>query len=170
MIICRRLWLSMVDLFNTEVRLLLMLVCSNQAGRRSRTSFNIYGDLLAQHQPKAIETEAENEAAILLAEETSYPLPNIEPNKILLHLIEAQNMKQEALVGVIGSRGVVSEIVNGKRLVSKAQAKALGEYRSNNHEHSIAIKGNIDQKSDFFYQPCRSRLITKRSQTSNPLR
>jgi HTH-type transcriptional regulator / antitoxin HigA len=115
---------------------------------------SIYGDLLAQHQPKAIETEAENEAAILLAEslehrqrnpeeeeallellviliekfeEISYPLPNTEPNKILLHLMESQNMKQESLVGVIGSRGVVSEIVNGKRSISKAQAKVLGE-------------------------------------------
>jgi HTH-type transcriptional regulator / antitoxin HigA len=102
---------------------------------------------------KAIKTEAENEAAILLAEslehrqrnpeeevllellviliekfeETSYPLSNIEPNKILLHLMEAQNMKQEALVGVIGSRGVVSGIVNGKRSISKAQSKILGE-------------------------------------------
>jgi HTH-type transcriptional regulator / antitoxin HigA len=102
---------------------------------------------------KAIETEAEKEAAILLAEslehrqrnpeeeallelliiliekfeETSYPLPTIEPNKILLHLMEAQNMKQEALIGVVGSRGVVSEIVNGKRSISKAQAKILGE-------------------------------------------
>jgi HTH-type transcriptional regulator / antitoxin HigA len=114
---------------------------------------NVYGDLLAQHQPKAIETEAENEAAILLAEslehrqrtpeedallelliiliekfeETSYPLPNLEADRMLLHLMEARNMKQEELVGVIGSRGVVSEIVNGKRSISKAQAKVLGE-------------------------------------------
>jgi HTH-type transcriptional regulator / antitoxin HigA len=29
-------------------------------------------------------------------------------------------MKQEELVGVIGSRGVVSEIVNGKSSISKA--------------------------------------------------
>jgi HTH-type transcriptional regulator / antitoxin HigA len=114
---------------------------------------NVYGDLLAQHQPKAIETEAENEAAILLAEslehrqrtpeedallelliiliekfeETSYPLPNLEADRMLLHLMESRNMKQEELVGVIGSRGVVSEIVNGKRSISKAQAKVLGE-------------------------------------------
>jgi HTH-type transcriptional regulator/antitoxin HigA len=114
---------------------------------------NVYGDLLAQHQPKAIETEAENEAAILLAEslehrqrtpeenallelliiliekfeETSYPLPNLESDRMLLHLMEARNMKQEELVGVIGSRGVVSEIVNGKRSISKAQAKTLGQ-------------------------------------------
>jgi HTH-type transcriptional regulator / antitoxin HigA len=114
---------------------------------------NIYGNLLAQHQPKAIETEAENEAAILLAEslehgqrtpeedallelliiliekfeETNYPLPNLESDRMLRHLMEARNMKQEELVGVIGSRGVVSEIVNGKRSISKAQAKVLGE-------------------------------------------
>jgi HTH-type transcriptional regulator / antitoxin HigA len=114
---------------------------------------NVYGNLLAQHQPKAIETEAENEAAIMLAEsleyrqrtleedallelliiliekfeEASYPVPNVEPDRMLRHLMEARNMKQEELVGVIGSRGVVSEIVNGKRSISKAQAKALGQ-------------------------------------------
>jgi HTH-type transcriptional regulator / antitoxin HigA len=114
---------------------------------------NVYGDLLAQHQPKAIETEAENEAAIMLAEslehrqrtpeedallelliiliekfeEASYPVPNVEPDRMLLHLMEARNMKQEELVGIIGSRGVVSEIVNGKRSISKAQAKALSQ-------------------------------------------
>ncbi|MDJ0688615.1 MAG: hypothetical protein QNJ41_08900 [Xenococcaceae cyanobacterium MO_188.B32] len=35
---------------------------------------------------------------------------------------------QADLVGVIGSSGVVSEVVNGKRSISKAQAKALREY------------------------------------------
>jgi HTH-type transcriptional regulator / antitoxin HigA len=113
---------------------------------------NVYGDLLAKHQPKAIETDAENEAAIMLAEslehrqrtpeedallelliiliekfeDASYPVPNVEPNRMLLHLMESRNMKQEELVGLIGSRGVVSEIVNGKRSISKAQAKVLG--------------------------------------------
>jgi HTH-type transcriptional regulator / antitoxin HigA len=100
-----------------------------------------------------IETESENEAAIMLAEslehrqrtpeedallelliiligkfeEASYPMPNVEPDRMLLHLMEVRNMKQENFVGVIGSRGVVSEIVNGNRSISKAQAKALGQ-------------------------------------------
>jgi HTH-type transcriptional regulator / antitoxin HigA len=100
-----------------------------------------------------IETEAENKAAIMLAEslehrqrtpeedallelliiliekfeDASYPLPNVEPDRMLLHLMESRNMKQEELVGVIGSRGVVSEIINGERSISKAQAKALGQ-------------------------------------------
>ena len=113
----------------------------------------MYDVFFDRHQSKAIETEAENEAAILLAEslenhqrtpeedallelliiliekfeETSYPLPNLKSDRMLRHLMEARNMKQEELVGVIGSRGVVSEIVNGKRSISKAQAKMLGE-------------------------------------------
>lgn len=33
-------------------------------------------------------------------------------------------------VGVIGSRGVVSEVVNGKRSISKAQIIALAEFFS----------------------------------------
>ncbi len=100
-----------------------------------------------------IKTEAENEAAIMLAEslehrqrtpeedallelliiliekfeDASYPEPNVEPDRMLLHLMEARNMKQKELVGVIGSRGVVSEIVNGKRSIDKAQAQALGQ-------------------------------------------
>ncbi|BAY83784.1 hypothetical protein NIES267_32780 [Calothrix parasitica NIES-267] len=50
------------------------------------------------------------------------------PLSMLLHLIEAHGLKQADLVDVIGSSSVVSEIVNGKREVSKAQAKALGEF------------------------------------------
>jgi HTH-type transcriptional regulator / antitoxin HigA len=112
-----------------------------------------YSDLLVKYQPKVIETETENEEAIALAEslenlqrspeedallellviliekfeESHYPLPSMKSNGMLLHLMEAKGMKQEELVGVIGSRGVVSEIVNGKRSISKAQAKILGE-------------------------------------------
>ena len=47
---------------------------------------------------------------------------------MMIHLIEARDIRQEDLVGVIGSRGVVSEVVNGKRRISKADAKALGEF------------------------------------------
>ena len=114
-----------------------------------------YGRLLAQYQPKVINTEEENETAIALAEELEhrphrtpeedtllellvtliekfeeeyYPIPPGTPHSMLLHLMDARNLKQEALVGVIGSRGVVSEVVNGKRSISKAQAKALAEF------------------------------------------
>jgi HTH-type transcriptional regulator / antitoxin HigA len=49
------------------------------------------------------------------------------PRSILLHLMEEHDFKQADLVGIIGSRGVVSEVVNGKRDISKAQASALSQ-------------------------------------------
>jgi HTH-type transcriptional regulator / antitoxin HigA len=50
------------------------------------------------------------------------------PHELLQHLMEARGMKQVDLIGVISqSKGLVSSIVNGKREISKAQAKKLGE-------------------------------------------
>ncbi|MEO0854277.1 MAG: transcriptional regulator, partial [Cyanobacteria bacterium J06648_11] len=114
-----------------------------------------YAALLTRYRPKAIVTEEENEAAVALAEELEhcsprspeeealldlltilierfeeehYPIPEGTPQSMVLHLLEARELKQEALVGVVGSRGVVSEIVNGKRGISKNQAKMLAEF------------------------------------------
>ena len=42
--------------------------------------------------------------------------------------MDSSSIKQADLVGVIGSSEVVSEVVNGKRAMSKTQAKALGDY------------------------------------------
>jgi HTH-type transcriptional regulator / antitoxin HigA len=49
------------------------------------------------------------------------------PHEILQHIMAASGTKQIDLVGIIGSKGVVSEVVNGSRSISKAQAKKLGE-------------------------------------------
>jgi HTH-type transcriptional regulator / antitoxin HigA len=50
------------------------------------------------------------------------------PHEFLQHLMEARGMKQVDLVGVLSpSKGLVSSIVNGKRSISKAQAKKLGK-------------------------------------------
>jgi HTH-type transcriptional regulator / antitoxin HigA len=115
-----------------------------------------YAVLLVKYQPKVIETEAENEAAIALAEELEhkrlrtpeedtllellviliekfeqehYPLPEANPHSMLLHLMDAQNTKEEDLVGVIGAdKDVVCQVVNGKRDIEKNWAKALGEF------------------------------------------
>lgn len=114
-----------------------------------------YGQLLADYRPRVITSEQENDAAIALAEElehlphqtpeqealldllvtliekyedNAYPIPVSSPREVLLHLMDARGCIQEDLIGVIGSRGVVSEVVNGKRGISIAQAKSLAEY------------------------------------------
>jgi HTH-type transcriptional regulator/antitoxin HigA len=51
------------------------------------------------------------------------------PHELLQFLMEAKGIKQVDLVGVLSdSSGLVSSIVNGKRAISKAQAKKLGEF------------------------------------------
>jgi HTH-type transcriptional regulator/antitoxin HigA len=114
----------------------------------------IYSQLLGKFQPKIIKNiEEYNEASCILLELMTRPERSPEetellqliaviiqefdkkqeqpepasPQEVLLHLMEERNFKQVDLVGKIGSKGVVSEIVNGKRLISKAQAKTLAE-------------------------------------------
>lgn len=113
-----------------------------------------YGNLLAEYQPQVISTEDEyNHAlesiqslvfkknrtveqnsllALLVAlteayEKNTYPIEKSSPHEVLLDLMEARGLKQADLVGILGSSGVVSEVANGKRSISKAQAKALSE-------------------------------------------
>lgn len=113
-----------------------------------------YGALLADIQPRVITTEEENDRTLkivesLLAEENPspekeqilrllvsliekfedehYQLAASTPHSILLHLMEERGMRQTDLIGIVGSRGVVSEVVNGKRSISKSQAKSLGD-------------------------------------------
>ncbi len=110
--------------------------------------------------PKVIETEAEYELNLAVAEkliakkknrtpeettllrllvkliedfeENNYGLQewqNLPPHEILQHLLEVSHTKQADLVGVVSSsKGLISAIVNGKRAISKEQAKKLGEY------------------------------------------
>jgi HTH-type transcriptional regulator / antitoxin HigA len=114
-----------------------------------------YRDLIAEFSPKVIETEEEHDRVLAVVEQLTfakvrspeegalhkllvalieayetqhYPMDESQPYELLQHIMEASGTRQVDLVGVIGSSGVVSEVINGKRSVSKAQAKALGEY------------------------------------------
>ncbi len=114
-----------------------------------------YSNLLSQYIPQVIETEEEYDRALTIAEKLTfaknrtleekalhklvvalieayetenYPMKESTPHEILQHLMESSSTKQADLVSIIGSSGVVSEVVNGKRSISKAQAKALGDY------------------------------------------
>jgi HTH-type transcriptional regulator/antitoxin HigA len=52
--------------------------------------------------------------------------PNAEPIKVLKFLIQENNLTQKDL-SILGSQGVVSEILNGKRDLNVRQIKALAE-------------------------------------------
>ncbi len=61
-------------------------------------------------------------------EDRTFPVPDRPPHQTLHFLMEQNELRQADLVEVFGSRGRVSEVVNGRRTISKAQAKALGEF------------------------------------------
>jgi HTH-type transcriptional regulator / antitoxin HigA len=115
----------------------------------------VYGDLLSIAKPRLITNEVENQQVLgqvekLMAiadrtpeqhelldllvvlvekfEDEHYPIDDASPRDILLHLMEENNLKQADLVGILGSRGVISEVVNGKRQISKNQARAISDF------------------------------------------
>lgn len=61
-------------------------------------------------------------------EDEHFPIPELSPNELLKHLMEENNLKQSDLLHVFGSSGIASEVVNGKRSISKTQAKKLAEH------------------------------------------
>ncbi|KAF0244524.1 MAG: putative transcription regulator containing HTH domain [bacterium] len=117
---------------------------------------NKYGQLLATVLPTAIESEQENERLLeevkrllkksdnlsieeekllnLLTEliesyeAKAYPIPIAAPHTVIQLLMDDRGLKQKDLMPILGSKGVTSEVVRGKRTPSKAQALALGEF------------------------------------------
>jgi len=115
-----------------------------------------YRRLLARTMPIVIETEEENgrmlaaveklmekgetlsleEEKILKLlvrliedfEQRYYHPKEAEPLEILHHLMEARGIKQTHLWEVFGSKGIASEVLNGKRGMSKTHARALANY------------------------------------------
>ena len=123
-----------------------------------------YLNLLCDIAPKKIESEEQLDQCLLLVEpllfagyrtpeqemighilvllieeyeKEHYPIPELTPLKFLKGLMENLELKQKDLVGVLGSKGVVSEVLNGKREISKAQARVLGDYFKVNYKNFL---------------------------------
>jgi HTH-type transcriptional regulator/antitoxin HigA len=61
-------------------------------------------------------------------EEEHHPFPSQSPREMLVYLMERRGLKQADLLPIFGSRGYVSDVVNGKRAISKAHAKRLAGF------------------------------------------
>ena len=61
-------------------------------------------------------------------EERLYKPSEATPLEVLCHLMEARGVKQSQLWGVFGSKGIASEVLSGKRGISKTHARALANY------------------------------------------
>jgi HTH-type transcriptional regulator/antitoxin HigA len=115
-----------------------------------------YGRLLSNALPKIIKTEQENDRAILIVEkllakgtrlspeentllellgkliadfeDKFYQPKDASPQQILTELMQARDLKQSDLVDIFGSKSRVSDAINGKREISKSQARALAAF------------------------------------------
>ena len=58
---------------------------------------------------------------------TLEPIPNASPVEMLGYLMRENDLRQTDLVAVFGTQSIVSEVLNGKREITKNQAKQLAE-------------------------------------------
>jgi HTH-type transcriptional regulator/antitoxin HigA len=57
-----------------------------------------------------------------------YPIPKGTPRQTLRHLMEARDLTQKDLWKGFGSKGIASEVLHGKRAISRTQAKKLADF------------------------------------------
>jgi HTH-type transcriptional regulator / antitoxin HigA len=114
-----------------------------------------YSKLLARVGPKVIRTEQENEHFIealralderagrlskeekelaeLLSllieefEERHYALPKATPVEVLQFLMEQNNLRQKDLLDIFKTRSIASEVISGKRDLTKEHIRMLSE-------------------------------------------
>ena len=114
-----------------------------------------YAELLARTRPRPIRTEEEHgrltrellelderedlspeeevlaELLTLLIEdyeEKYHPLPRVSPNESVKALMDERGLRHKDIWPVLGNKGAATEILNGRRSISKAQAKRLADF------------------------------------------
>ena len=115
-----------------------------------------YKRLLSQTMPVIIETEEENARMLAIVEKLMKKGENLSPEEetllklfakliedfeqryyhpreatpleVLQHLMESREVKQSQLWELFGSKGIASEVMSGKRGISKTHARALADY------------------------------------------
>ena len=58
-------------------------------------------------------------------EARNYPVPEADPLNIVRHLMEAHRLRQKDLVDVFGTESIVSDVLNGKRDLTKEHIRRL---------------------------------------------
>ena len=79
-------------------------------------------DRLSPEESALMETMA---ILVQAYDDRHHPLPSVAPNEMLAYLMETSGRRAKDLLPVFGTRGRVSEVLSGKRSVSKEQAKRL---------------------------------------------
>lgn len=111
-----------------------------------------YGTLLSERKPEVVHDEQTNQSYIRQLEELTsktnvspaeekliqlltvlveeyenkhHAVPNAGPLEILRHLMEVHELRQKDLVDVFGAESTVSDVLKGKRDITKEQVRRL---------------------------------------------
>lgn len=57
-----------------------------------------------------------------------HPFPRISPTESLHALLEERGLRHKDIWPILGNKGVVTEVLSGRRSISKAQAKRLADF------------------------------------------
>jgi len=116
-----------------------------------------YGRLLAETLPAVITNESEYDRVVVLMnklavipedritpeqerlldlltllietyDEEHYQVPDATPHEVIQLLMQERGLRNKDLEPALGSRGVTSEVISGKRKPSKTQIKKLAEF------------------------------------------
>jgi HTH-type transcriptional regulator / antitoxin HigA len=101
--------------------------------RTDRKCERLANELGRLDEPEGLSAEEQELAELLTVliddhEERRFPIRKSSPQQTLLHLMEARSLTQKDLWRIFGSKGIASEVVPGKRSISKAQAKKLAAF------------------------------------------
>jgi HTH-type transcriptional regulator / antitoxin HigA len=126
--------------------------------RNAKAQFDVaaYAGLLAEALPEVIETVAQNRRMVRIFkklmdkgesrtpeerklqkllghlihtfEQQYYKREKLSPRVALIEMMKMNHLRQADIVHIFGSRGVTSEVINGKREISKANAKKLAAF------------------------------------------
>ena len=123
---------------------------------QSKINLQTYSRLVAKARPAVIKTEEENNRLLAIVEQLMkkgdnltaeegellellanlisdfedkhYPIKEPTPLEMLQHLMEARGLTAKDLWDVFGSKGVTSEVLSGKRGISKSHIKRLAAF------------------------------------------
>lgn len=82
----------------------------NKLSPEENRLFGLLANLLEEYESRSLE-----------------PIPDLSPREILTVLMRENNLRQAEMTEVFGTQSIVSEVLNGKRDITKLQAKALAE-------------------------------------------
>ena len=87
---------------------------------------------IRESQGRALTPEEVELAKLLTAlierfEESHYELGHASPLNALRHLMEVRELRQRDLIPIFGASSTVSDVLNGKRSISKAHERKLTE-------------------------------------------